>query len=630
MTYINVFLLILVVIGSCEDPDNLNPEPQPNAFVLPALNSPSHYPGTPIYTADMAKNRLTEVNSEWVVRKRASVQYQSQLFRNKYNALHKISFNNFNNSNDFIEFVVALHGKMVNRVSVPYELLADMSGINFRAISFESSIILTLEALNINGELIESQDYRLQEGEINDFTMSLSNQNLHHLAFKIDAAKQTNLTDLRQGAFAIDDVYIKTTDNSIFLPSQNDAQLLDWLKKSSIRYFLWNYRNVGGDMGVVLEASNEEDRVSTSGLGYAYALYVLAEQESMIDASVARTRILGMLKWQQAQNWFNGSQGIFGFPLHYYLPNGSGDFYAASPQAISTIDWAINAAGIRTVRQRYISDAEIVNICNELLSRPQWQNTIHNNSGDVYRFGRITKGLSTDGTKNGQVWADAFSEETEIIYLEALASGTVPNLDLTRIFREQQNGYYISWFGSGFTYNWLQLWTGPVEPYQSNSALAYQNDFSATNSSFGVPLMGLTACNTLSEVDSNGFINWDRYISNQGSFVSGAPSNEVIQISPAPYGAALALPFQNANALEAIRAYVQLGYYHPLLGLPDNIRIGDLPNGLTVPVPNWSTFDINVGPIALAIEQSQNNSISSYYMNDQDVVNALNSLIQSF
>ena len=76
------------------------------------------------------------------------------------------------------------------------------------------------------------------------------------------------------------------------------------------------------------------------------------------------------------------------------------------------------------------------------------------------------------------MWADAFSEETEIIYLEALASGKVDDLDLDRIYRSKKNGFYISWYGSGFTYNWLQLWTGPKEPYLSNSVSAYQYDAS--------------------------------------------------------------------------------------------------------------------------------------------------------
>jgi hypothetical protein len=112
--------------------------------------------------------------------------------------------------------------------------------------------------------------------------------------------------------------------------------------------------------------------------------------------------------------------------------------------------------------------------------------------------------------------------------------------------------------------------------------------------------------------------------------VSGANTAEVIQISPATYGAVLALPFQPSDAIQALREYTKLGYYHPLLGLPDNIRINDLPQNLDVPAPNWNTYDINIGPIAMAIDQYQQNIISNYYMSDSAIVQSLESLIQSF
>jgi hypothetical protein len=410
----------------------------------------------------------------------------------------------------------------------------------------------------------------------------------------------------------------------------DDTQLIEWLKKSSINYFLWNYRDLGNGRGVVLEASDATSRVSLSGIGYAYAVYILAENENMITSELARERVLSILKWQQGQNWFNGSGGVYGFPLHYYNVDGSG-LYQSDAAAVSTIDWAICAAGLRTVKQKFSSDAEIVDICNELLNRPMWEESIHTNTNDSYRLGRISKGFNAiNGAKNGQVWADAFSEETEIIYLEALASGKVNNLDLDRIYRQQKDGYYVSWFGAGFTYNWLQLWTGAIEPYRSNSNAAYQSDAATCNSKFGMPIMGLTACGTMSNVSNNGFINWDKYIGNQGSFVSGANTAEVIQISPATYGAVLALPFQPSDAIQALREYAKLGYYHPLLGLPDNIRINDLPQDLDVPAPNWNTYDINIGPIVMAIDQYQQNIISNYYMSDSAIVQSLESLIQSF
>ena len=77
----------------------------------------------------------------------------------------------------------------------------------------------------------------------------------------------------------------------------------------------------------------------------------------------------------------------------------------------------------------------------------------------------------------------------------------------------------------------------------------------------------------MSGIDINGFVKWDKYISNQGSDVSGANSGEIIQISPAPYGAVLGLPFTRNKSLQALREYIKIGFYHPLLGLPDNIRL---------------------------------------------------------
>ena len=140
--------------------------------------------------------------------------------------------------------------------------------------------------------------------------------------------------------------------------------------------------------------------------------------------------------------------------------------------------------------------------------------------------------------------------------------------------------------------------------------------------------MGLTACSTVRDVDDNDFLNWSMYISNQGGYIHGA-SSSVIQISPAPYGAALALPFTYDLAITALREYVSMGYYHEYLGLPDNVRMRNLPGGMAIS-PNWDTYDINIGPIILAIEQIQNNSIGTLYLNDEDITNALQALIASW
>lgn len=636
-----VILICLILfngIVSCDSDENSftadeNPldtitNPISNFYVLPNLETPEHYPGIPIYTANMAKNRSTEVNSEWVIRKSSNVSVNSEIIRNGFNAMHKISFDRIQNTNDYMELVMAIHGKLVNRVPVPEVFLENLNGISFRAVSYETPINLTLEAYNIDGTILKTENFEISKEDMQTFKMDLNSQELHHISFRINNENQ-EASNFSDGAIGIDDVYLTTAQNTIFEPPSDDTQFLNWLKTASINFFLWNYRDIGGGQGVVLEASDETQVVSLSGIGYAYGVYIIAEQENLISPDVARQRILSMLRWQEAQNWYNGLEGVFGMPYHYFDINGNG-LYNQSAEAVSTIDWAMCAAGIRTVRQKYASDIEIVTICNTLLNRPQWPETVHDNPNDTYRFGRITKGFSSSGTKNGQVWADAFSEETEIVYLEALASGQVNDLDLSRIYRELKNGYYVSWFGCGFTYNWLQLWTGSIEPYQSNSIAAFQSDASTSTSSFGQTYLGLTACATIGNVESNGLINWNNYIGNQGSSVSGANANEVIQISPAPYGAALAVPFIPSEAIQSLRNYADLGYYHPLLGLPDNIRMKDLPGSINVPVPNWNPYDLNVGAFVLAIEQHQQNTVAQYYMNDDAVEAALQQLIQSF
>lgn len=631
-------MLCLTGFSGCEDKEDLSEEvsdenpgnenPDPNVFVLPNLESPEHYHGIPIYTANMGKDRSTDVYSEWVIRKSSNVTVNSEIIRNGFNALHKINFDRIENSDDYMEFVMAIHGKLVNRVPVPQAFLNNLTGIRFKAVSYDTPVNLKLEAYNINGALLNSETFEVSQEDMQTFEMNTSSQELHHFSFKIEGNEQ-DMSVFNDGTIGIDEVYLKNSSTMAFQPPADDSQLLNWLKTASLNYFIWNYRDVGGGQGVVIEDAYDASIVSLSGIGYAYAAYIIAEEDNLISSALARERILAMLKWQEAQNWSNGTQGIYGFPYHYFDLNGNG-LYNSSPEAVSTIDWAMCAAGIRTVKQKYIGDSEIENLCNTLLNRPQWEETIHTNSADTYRYNRITKGFSSTGTKNGQVWADAFSEETEIIYLEALASGQVPNLDLNRIYREQKNGFYVSWFGSGFTYNWMQLWTGPVEPYLSNSTSAYMADASTATSEFGNLYMGLTACATISEVESNGFVKWRNYVGNQGASVSGAMQNEIVQISPAPYGAVLALPFTNNEAIQSLRQYAELGYYHPLLGLPDNIRMKDMPDGVDVPLPNWNPYDLNIGAVFLAIEQYQNNRIAQYYLSDPNTQNALNLLIQSF
>jgi hypothetical protein len=613
-----LFVLIILAAISCVDERPTSISSGSAAPKNPPFVGSLKYAGMPLYTAEMGKQGFTEMNSEWRIEKSGVVSVTNKIERTTTESQLKISFNGFSSTTDFVTFKMAIFGKLNNPVKVPADILLDSKGISFRAGSSDAPIELTVEAFNISGVALGNKIFSIQVGNLQEFSFDFNTKDLQYLSFKIERKNQKNAA-ITSGSLSIDDIYLANNSSKPFATASDDVAFLKWLKESSLRYFLWQYRSVNGNQGTVLEHYEDDNKVSLSGIGYAYAAFILAAQEGMISENDAKEKIKSILKWQQAQNWNNGSEGKFGFPLHYYNVNGTGK-YAYDASAVSTIDWAICAAGIRVASQKYSTDSEIVSICTELLDRPQWREVVANNPNNAYEFGRIIKGFrATNGAKNPGVWADAYSEETELIYLEALASGKVNSIDLTRIFREKKQGQFVSYFACGFTYNWLQLWTGVQEPYKSTSVLAYQQDAIMSKYKFGIPIMGLTAGSTLSGMDANGFIKWDQYISNQGAGLSGAPQSEVIQISPFAYGAALALPFQKATAINALREYVKLGFFHPLLGLPDTVRIKNLPTGLTIAVPNWDPFDINIGPIAMAIEQTQQNSIGKLYMKDSAI-----------
>lgn len=525
----------------------------------------------------------------------------------------------------------------------------------------------------------------------------------------------------------------------LFVPSANDEEFLSWLAESSYRFFDWNYIQINSNEGVFLETSDpcdeienitakmtcmkNKEKVSLSGQGMGIAVTLLAEQAGYLNATVAKERIKSVLNWLEIiQNKSLGNAnmanrtGWHGIPTHYL--NLDGSVYNPPledhpngiefPIAVSTIDWAMCAQGIRLARQRYADDGFIKEICTKLLMRVNWnkfkmpdnpklpemsenqkEHLFNKNEDGTTTFknaGRIVFDLQA---KNGEInprgnaWGQDFSEESELVYLEALASnnenkyinynpsnlvtieidkviytqktkeedGTFSFRDIKVIDRKCKDGFIPSYFGSGFTYNWLQLWYGsrelstfgfPGSPnwnwalwgttaYYYNSQKAYEADYLTAKTQFlGEPYMGLTAASTISEINNNGFVTYGKYISNQGADKHLAPQGGVIQVAPAPYGAVLALPFDKPKAMEALRAYTNLGYYHQYMGLPDNIVFEG--TGSLGILPNWNQLDINIAPIAMAIDllDNRNKFIPNQLVNDKYAMHALYDLYNSF
>ena len=502
------------------------------------------------------------------------------------------------------------------RLELPAEL-SNLNGISFKAKAVGGPISLDVEVRDDADVVLHTQTIAVGT-EWASHTLPFAAVNMRQIKYTVNLDdQQLDGSGEFNAALLLDDVYLLDGTVSPFTIPTTDEDVLQWLKESAIRYFIWHYIQLDQDRGVVQEISSREDHVQLSGLGMAMAAFVLAEEEGMLSPAEAKTKISSILNWLNALNVNNGVSGVLGFPQHWMDNNGIPIW-----QNISIIDWAMCAAGIRIAKQKYSDDPSIVAIADALLDRPQWDQILTGS-------GRIPKALSTIGNPIDGEWGDAFSEETELIYTEAIASGKLDASILDKVVRIEKNGFYPSWFGSGFTYNWLQLWTGTIEPFIANSTKAYEFDAKTSLDVIGLPLIGLTACGTLSSVDVNGFVSYNTYISHQGSEAHGTTNaGEVIHISPAPYGAVLAYPFLPNGSLTALREYAKTGYFHPLLGFPDNVRMKDLPDGLNEKwAPNWEQFDINTAAIAMAIEQAQDNTISNLLLSDSDFEAALDALI---
>jgi hypothetical protein len=609
MTPAVILMIFYALLMSCSTEENPPPDILDDPVgIISEVDSSSYNIGLLLYNADQGKEFWTEFNTQ---------------IRPYWTADARVSFSRpYFKNNPYLECLaekeaghfgvrMAFFKTLFDDQPLPETISQKITGLQFTALGYQKEE-LYVEVLDASGGVIAAESFELEPRTFKSYSMSFESAQAKEVVFystSIEAGDSTS--------FGLDDVYFKTGSSHPFSPPSSDGAFLDWLKRASFNFFDWNYVSLEDDKGVILESYTDPDKVTLSGFGFSYAVYIIAAEEGYISQAEARKRVKAMLQWQTDQNWYDGSGGWHGFPHHYFKKDGS--YYWAD---ISTIDWAICAAGLRVVRQFYANDTQIVSSVENLLSRPDWSAALAEDNKIAMGFDGLT------GEMNDYRWGLAFSEESELVYLEAVASGDLDPGVFDAIVREEKDGFYPSWFGAGFTYNWLQLWTGPMEPYQTNAKAAFDIDASTSQSAFGQALMGLTACSTVKEVRSGGFLNWNRYISNQGGSVHGSLGG-VIQISPAPYGAALALPFTYEKAMTALRTYIDMGYSHEYLGLPDNVRINDLEDGIQA-APNWNPYDINIGPIIMAIEQVQQNRIGELYLSDPVVQETLDLLVQSF
>ncbi|UAM97995.1 hypothetical protein K8354_17195 [Polaribacter litorisediminis] len=587
-------------------------------YELAYMDFPNHESGIALFTADWARKNRTELGTEYVIKSDSLVNLSEQIIRNGLNSALKINFNNMTAPSDVVELLMSGFSAINSKNAFPKELQKQIKGIKFNAVAFRQPINLELEIQDKYGNVIEKQNFSIGKTEMEEYSLFFNSSSFKNISFKIKHDNQkSDFEGSIPTSIIIDDVYYVNGDDAVFTPPADDTEFLKWIQKSAIRFFLWNYHDLENDKGLVQGSTVWYNTLSISGQGFGMAAHILAEKEGMISTQEAKRRILSMLKWMQDQDWYQGKDGWKGFPHHWFHVDGTEGYPGWGPV---TVDWAMAAAGIRVVRQYYLEDSEINSICTELLSRPNWK--------DVFdEKGFIAMGIDyKSGEINPWRWGGSFTEETELTFLEARNSNQMDKSIFDVMVREKSSGFYPGWWSTGFEFNWMQLWTGPIEPYKTNSTIAYQNDATTCQSEFGRPIMGLTAAGIITGIDDNGFVKV-QYFGNQGSSPSRSKSNK--KIAPAPYGAALALPFVPNQAITGLREFVKLGYYHPIMGLPGTVRLIPIEGGGPEMMPHWGIADLELGPMLIAIDQYFDNSIGQLYQSDPEVKISLEELIES-
>jgi len=502
------------------------------------------------------------------------------------------------------------------KAALPPEVAEQVTAVRFRVRAPERPVQFRLE-VKTGGKTASSERSFTAEKEWKTLTLPLSAKGLRELDFVIESRSQPpSRGRVPSGVFELDDIRLVCSQGKESEPPEGEKELLAWARDRALRYFLWNYREPSAGLGIVLERNSVCDLVSIAGIGFALPALAVAGEEKLLPADQARARVLALMRWVEGLDCA-GKAGRHGFPYRLLKPDGT----RAVKSEVGTVDWAICAAGLRVARQHYRSDKEIPALAAKLLARPKWE-------AALTRERRISHGFGGDGIPLPQGWGSSFTEEAYLVAIEAVAAGGVEPDILGGLRREKRDGFWPSWFGGSATYNWLQLWTGPREPFASNSRAAYEREAAFCLARWAKPLLGATACETFSGADPQGFLKWDIYVGDSGPDVHLAPPGSVKSLSVCPHGAALALPFAREKAVAALREFIKLGAAHPLLGFADSVRMEELPREWKGPIPNWTQFAVDAGPLWMAIEAAKPDGglVAGLYLKDREIEAALERL----
>jgi hypothetical protein len=485
-----------------------------------------------------------------------------------------------------------------------------------------------------------------------------------------------NITNPTAGKFILHSLQL-LPDRGDAEPADDDA-LLDLVERRCVQYvFDWSGRKPGTE-GLPQDRANFGDLYTTGGLGFSLPMMITAAERGwarrediippilkllrkLADPALQGPNAIGMVGHK---GWFYHFFGIDGLRKRNADDPATADDESRNFVELSAIDTALALFGILSVQSYFdgntAEEVELRNLAQTIFDRVDWEFMIHraekqfflawqpegvtntfeipDSSGNGFFSGRMQNGVITDAHT-----LDFLTDELLcLVLLSACAPNRTEALNSVIdgwVHHIEASGLISSWPGSLFTYQFLHAFVntqgmrfpvrfgdGRFDPF-ANARLAMEvvRQFCIDNEGL-VPTIGPLTWGITAAEDAD-----DLYRA-AGVPPAAAVADAMTNGTVAWYGMFSAVsygPEWRTRAIDAMREAFRRGQWDTRFGPPDAFNddisaiMAALPPDKVVrssgPWVNWNSFIIDVGPVALHIENARSGLIWRLMANNPNI-----------
>lgn len=459
---------------------------------------------------------------------------------------------------------------------------------------------------------------------------------------------------------------------------EDDDGLLDVVERRSCQYFVDWLGRKPGSIGFPQDRSNFNDLLTVGGVGFSIPSLIIASERGWISRAYAISNTLAVLRVLDDSTSYGpdpiGRVGYRGWFYHFLGVDGKRKMNYDVPETpedesqnyveVSTIDTSLAVIGILAAQSYFTQssddEVEIRTRSQRIFDSVDWSFMVNTHVNQFYLGWRPESGEYFQipapgggyysGTSTDPHTLDYYTDE--LIIPLVLSAGVVSNSVIDSVLfnwtrgADLSDGLIGSWPGALFTYQFMHAFldtrifffpscspSGPINWYENSrkamlQAIAYASTCSV-HSTYGPDSWGITA----NEGPDDGY---------RGNGVPpvAVSTNTEQDGSVAYYPMVSAVSFGSdlrSKAISAMRSAWSRGHWHPRFGLPDayHDNIGEvttMPANAVRTNGAWvgrSIFAIDVGPMALHIENARSGLIWNLLGNNPNIQRGLSVITQS-